>query len=370
MSPASQAKVIVVGGGIVGAACAEALAREGCGVTVLEGALAGMGATAAAMGHVVVMDDSEAQLALSAWSRRLWAERAPSLPPECQDDPCGTLWVARTDDEMACLRARADRHAARGGRTEILDADTLREAEPALRPDLVGALLVAEDRVVYPPAVTRHLLERARSLGATVRERSAVEHVEAHRVRVAGRWEEADAVVVAAGGASGQLLPALAIGPRRGHLVITDRYPGFLRHQVIEVGYGAHDPVADTVAFNIQPRTTGQLLVGSSRESVGWDTTPNPSVRARMLRRARDFVPGLGSLRALRSWVGFRPATPDGLPLIGEWERGLFVATGHEGLGITTSLGTARIVADLVGGRTPEVDPSLFDPRRPELGRG
>lgn len=369
MSSSSQARVIVVGGGIVGASCAEALAREGCEVMLLEGALAAMGATAAAMGHVVVMDDSEAQLALSVWSRRLWAELAPSLPPECQDDPCGTLWVAGSDDEMARLRARADRHAAQGGRAELLDAEALREAEPTLRPDLVGGLLVAEDRVVYPPAVAHHLLARARSLGATVRERSAVEHVEGHRVRVAGAWEEADAVVVAAGGASRQLVPALAIEPRRGHLVITDRYPGFLRHQVIEVGYGAHDPVADTVAFNIQPRTTGQLLVGSSRENVGWDTTPSPAVRARMLRRAREFVPGLASLRALRSWVGFRPATPDGLPLIGEWERGLFVAAGHEGLGITTSLGTARMVADLVRGRTPKLDPTPYDPRRRELRR-
>lgn len=370
MSPPSGAKVIVVGAGIVGAACAEALAEGGCVVTVLEGALAGTGTTAAAMGHVVVMDDSDPQLALSTWSRRLWAERAASLPAECEDDASGTLWLATSEDELARLRARADRHAAHGGRAELLDADALQEAEPELRPGLPGALRVADDRIVYPLAVTRHLLDRARARGATVHEVSAVERVEARRVRTAAGWEEADAVVVAAGGASPRLIPGLPIEPRRGHLVITDRHPGFLRHQVIEVGYGAHPAAGSTVAFNVQPRTTGQLLIGSSREHVGWDPTVSSPVLTRMLRRAREYLPRLGGLCALRSWVGFRPATPDGLPLIGEWEPGLLVAAGHEGLGVTTSLGTARMVADLVQGREAEVDPAPFSPRRPELRRG
>ncbi len=88
-----------------------------------------------------------------------------------------------------------------------------------------------------------------------------------------------------------------------------------------------------------------------------------------MLRRAAEYVPGLSALRALRTWVGFRPATPDGLPLIGEWEPGLLVATGHEGLGVTTSLGTARIVTDLALERSPDLDPLPFDPRRAEVVR-
>jgi len=114
----------------------------------------------------------------------------------------------------------------------------------------------------------------------------------------------------------------------------------------------------------VQPRLTGQLLIGSSRELVGFDASLNPPLAARMLARATAYVPGLRGLRAVRSWVGFRPATPDSLPLIGEWEPGLYVAAGHEGLGITTSLGTARLVADLVLGRTPPIDPTPFDPRR------
>jgi glycine/D-amino acid oxidase-like deaminating enzyme len=83
-----------------------------------------------------------------------------------------------------------------------------------------------------------------------------------------------------------------------------------------------------------------------------------------MLRRAAEYLPVLSRLRAIRAWTGFRPATPDGLPLVGEWEPGLFVAAGHEGLGVTTALATARLVADLVAGRPPLVNPRPFDPHR------
>ncbi len=367
MTPSSAPAVLVVGAGIGGAACAEALADGGRRVTVREGGLAGAGAPAASMGHVVVMDDSEAQLALSAHSRRLWTQRAAALPAECEDYPFGTLWVAADEAEMTRVREKAERYASCGEAVEVLDATALREAEPQLRPGLAGALHVPEDRVVYPPAATRHFLERARSLGATVRERTAVERVAPRRVCADGAWSEADVVVVAAAAASPQLVPALPIEPRRGHLVITDRYPGFLRHQVIELGYHAHALARESVAFNVQPRGTGQLLIGSSRELVGWDPAVNSSIRARMLRRAAEYVPGISALRALRTWVGFRPATPDGLPLIGEWEPGLMVAAGHEGLGVTTALGTARLVSDLALGRTPALDPRPFDPRRPEV---
>jgi len=369
MTGSSTPKVIVVGGGIVGAACAEALADDGCPVTVLEGGLVGTGATAASMGHLVVMDDSEAQLALSSWSRRRWTERARELPPDCEDLPSGTLWLARDEAEMGEVREKATRYVAHGEDVEVLESADLRRAEPELRPGLAGALRVPADRVVYPTAATRFLLERAVAHGARVREHSAVEEVEPRRARTGDTWMEADLVVVAAGAASRTLVPELPIEPRRGHLVITDRYPGFLGHQVIELGYlrEAHATDRDSVAFNVQPRKTGQLLIGSSRELVGWDPRVDDAVRHRMLRRAAEFMPGLSPLHAIRTWTGFRPATPDGLPFIGEWEPGLLVAAGHEGLGITTALGTARLIADLAGGRAPALDPRPFDPRRHEV---
>jgi len=128
----------------------------------------------------------------------------------------------------------------------------------------------------------------------------------------------------------------------------------------------------ESVAFNVQPRATGQLLIGSSRELVGWDASINRSIVRRMLDRALDFMPGLALTSAIRMWTGFRPATPDKLPLIGPWydTPGLWIAAGHEGLGITTSVGTGQLLADLITGREPAIDPAPFAPSRVLAGVG
>ncbi|HVR07381.1 MAG TPA: FAD-dependent oxidoreductase [Thermoanaerobaculia bacterium] len=371
---------VVVGAGIVGAACALALAREGLRVLVLEGGFAGGGATAAAMGHLVVMDDSEAQFALTAWSLRLWTELAGELPADCEDDPCGTLWLAASEAEMERVRAKAGYYAARGVAAEVLDAAQLRAAEPRLRRGLAGALRVPGDRVIYPPNAVRFLLARAAAHGAELWERFFVSRVAGGVVEGHGERIAAPLVVNAAGAAAPALTPGLPIAPRKGHLVITDRYPGFCRHQLVELGYldsahgtldSAHGPrpgaaAPASVAFNVQPRATGQVLIGSSRELVGWDRTRNHGLERRMIGRALGFLPPLAGVAALRGWIGFRPATPDNLPLIGPWPEtpGLWIAGGHEGLGITTSLATARLLADLVAGRRPEIDAAPFAPAR------
>jgi D-hydroxyproline dehydrogenase subunit beta len=362
----SRPDVIVVGAGIVGAACALAFAREGLGVLVLEQAFAGGGTTAAAMGHLVVMDDSEAQFALTALSRSLWEELAGDLPADCEDDPCGTLWVAADDEEMQLVHTKARFYSERGVAVEVLDDAALREAEPSLRPGLVGALRVPGDRVLYPPSATRFLLAEASRAGAEVREGTAVLSLAPGRAVCRDGVLETGVVVIAAGARASALMPELPIEPRKGHLVITDRAPGFLRHQVVELGYlkSAHTLTRESVAFNVQPRKTGQVLIGSSREFVGWDAKVNEAVCARMVARACTFLPGLRGLPALRTWVGFRPATPDKLPLVGKWEDGLFVAAGHEGLGVTTAPGTARLLADAWTGRQPPLDARPFDPRR------
>jgi glycine/D-amino acid oxidase-like deaminating enzyme len=227
---------------------------------------------------------------------------------------------------------------------------------------------VPDDRVLYPPAAARWLLSRAVSHRAIVRRGVHVRGIGAGFVSTGAGILSAGAIVNAAGATASRLVPGLPIEPRKGHLVITDRYPGFCRHQLVELGYlkSAHTPSRESVAFNLQPRKTGQMLLGSSRELVGLDPTINRRLRDRMIRRALAYMPAIGGLSALRTWVGFRPATPDNLPLVGRWEplRGVFVAAGHEGLGVTSSLGTARLVADLVAGRKPAIDPVPYSPMR------
>lgn len=366
--PRSGRSAIVVGAGIVGAACAREFARAGMTVTVLDAAFAGSGTTAAGMGHLVAMDDSPEQLALTALSVRLWHELRPTLGSAVEFDPCGTIWVAERDEHMSAVREKAEAYHEQGLACEILSPARLATLEPNLRVGLAGGMLVQGDAVLYPPGATLALLDDARAHGAIVREHSAVSEISAHAVRCGDATMEADVIVNAAGARAAELTPGLPIVPRKGHLAITDRAPGFVRHQLVELGYlaSAHQMTSESVAFNVQPRVTGQVLVGSSRELIGWDPSTNRGLLRRMLDRAVSFMPALARLSVLRTWTGFRPATPDKLPLIGRWEPvdGLWIAAGHEGLGITTSLGTARLLCDLVLGRATPFDATPFAPVR------
>ncbi|MEJ7617275.1 MAG: FAD-dependent oxidoreductase [Pyrinomonadaceae bacterium] len=313
--------VAIIGGGIVGAACAAECADAGLSVAVIEAVMIGGGATAAGMGHVVVMDDSEAQFALTRYSQILWNALAPELPRKLEYEASGTIWVAANDDEMSEVRRKEKFYRAHAVPAAVLDARALAEAEPNLRPGLTGGLLVPCDSVIYPPrAAMAIFLNRARARGAQVYLGRFVTGLPGDGVRLRDESRITAGIVVnAAGSWSPALTPGLSVQKRKGHLVITDRYPNFLRHQLIELGYlkSAHALTADSVAFNIQPRKTGQLLIGSSRQYGVETSTVDAPVLKQMLQRALQYMPGLKGLSALRAWTGFRAATPDKLPLIG-----------------------------------------------------
>lgn len=357
--------LIVVGAGIVGAACAEYASREGLRVAIVEPGPIGGAATAAAMGHLVAMDDDPAELALSRYSLALWEDLAEL--PHAEFSRCGTVWVARTEDDLAKVPAKIARLGAAGVHAEPIDSTSLYRLEPALVAGLAGGMHVPDEAVVYPPAVARHLVERAAAAGADLHRATATRLAD-DGLALDDGTRLGGSVLVATGCALTQLLPQLPMRGRKGHLVITDRHPGLVHHQLLELGYAdsAHGSDDSSVAFNVQPRPTGQILIGSSREYGS--QTPDvslPMVR-RMLARSFDFLPALQALDALRIWTGFRPVSCDGRPYLGRvpGHPSHWVAAGHEGLGVTTSLGSARLVIDQWLGRTPAIDARPFDPAR------
>jgi len=361
--------VIIIGSGIVGAACADEFARRGMSVAIVERDVVGGGATAAGMGHIVVMDDSEAQFALTRYSQQLWRALRTELPPDVEYEPCGTIWVAADEEEMAEVLRKHEYYGARAVPTDVLDARALKMLEPNLRTGMVGGLLVTEDAVVYPPCAARFLVERGQKYGTVIHLGRTIKEIGRGQVRFSdGSVLRAGRIVNAAGAWAAELTPGVEIKKRKGHLVITDRYPGFLRHQLVELGYlkSAHSVTGDSVAFNVQPRRTGQILIGSSRQYGAEHKEVDHDILTRMLQRAQQYVPGIGTMSAVRTWTGFRAATPDKLPLIGPWpgDKSLFLATGHEGLGITTSLATAKILVDQVTGATPEIPIEPYLPSR------
>jgi glycine/D-amino acid oxidase-like deaminating enzyme len=314
------------------------------------------------------MDDSPAQLALTAFSRSLWSEE--SLPPSSEYESCGTIWVAADDEEMAEVEAKRRLYGEAEIESRMLTAEALAAKEPNLRGGLAGGLLVPGDGVIYPPAAAGFFLEEARRMGAEVFPAQALSAARGHVMLSGGTRLDAERIILAVG-TQCDLLPALPIQGRKGHLVITDRYPGFVRHQLVELGYlkSAHRVAEDSVAFNVQPRRTGQLLIGSSRQFGSDDPAIEARILERMIARATEYMPGLKNLSSLRVWTGFRAATPDKLPLIGPAtglsdDPTLWLAAGFEGLGITNALGAARLLVDAMTGRPSSIDPVPYLPAR------
>ena len=367
MTPAADA--IVVGAGIVGAACARALRAEGMRVDLVDAGFPGGGVTAAGMGHLVVLDESAAELELSLLSLRLWRAFAEAHPGVGEVTRCGTLWVAEDEAQLARARERATRLNALGWPAEVLGADEIGRAEPALRRGLAGAVRVAGDAVVYAPAVAHAICRQLQEQGSTLYRGRTVARVETSAVVLDdGTQLRAQHIVVAAGPRIGKLMPEVPVFARKGHLAITDRYPGTLTHQVVSMAYGQSTGGGKgfAVAANVQPRVTGQCLIGSSRQEGRSDSAIDQPVLRAVMDAAIALVPALAAMRIVRCWTGLRPATPDGHPLIGAHpsRRGVWLVAGHEGLGITTAFASARLLADQMLGHDSEIDASHYLPAR------
>ena len=315
-----QCDVIVIGAGIIGAACAWQLAKRGQRVTLIDNGQPG--ATAAGMGHLVCMDDDPAELALSAWSLERWRAITPRMPDHCAWRGCGTLWLAESEKEMAVAGEKQRRLAGHQVHSELQTPHQITGREPLLRGGLAGGLWVPGDGIVYAPNVAR--------------------------------WLVADA---------GDHLTCL----RDSAQAITDRYQPRVHHQLVELGYGASAHGGGTsVAFNLQPRPTGQLLIGSSRQFDNRERQLDLPLLAQMLDRARHFVPALATLNIIRCWSGLRAASQDGNPLIGPHpaRRGVWLALGHEGLGVTTAPATAELLAAQILDERCPLAPDAWLPAR------
>lgn len=353
----------------MGAACAHEFAEAGLSVALIEADTIGAGATAAAMGHIAVMDDSEAQFALTRYSQLLWKQLAQHLPEYVEYLPCGAVWVAADEVEMEEVSVKQQYYTERGVPVEILDSRSLAEAEPNLRPDLAGALLMKDDMTINPLCAAHFLVREAQQHGTELILGRRVISIDRNSVKLDNGINVAcQNIVLANGIAASSFAGAIKLQPRKGHLAITDPYPGFVRHQIIELGYleSAHVIQADSVAFNVQPRPSGQLLIGSSRQYGVNEPAVDMKIVSAMLQRAFEYMPDLSELSVIRSWTGFRTATSDKLPFIGlcpETEN-VYLATGHEGLGITTSLGTAKLLADLLLHRNSVIMREPYLPER------
>lgn len=362
----------------MGAACAWHLARLGLAVTVLDrGSVAG-GTTGAGEGNLLVSDKVPGpELDLAALSLRLWRRIGESLP-DIEYDPKGGVVVADSEPALADLLRTAAAQREAGVRAEPLSAPELGDCEPHLAPDLAGGVHYPDDAQVQPMMAAARLLAAAGEHGARTR----------HGVEVTGLMRSGDRVtgvrttvgalpagtVVNAAGTWAAEIARLAevplpIAPRRGFVLVTEPLPRVVRHKVYAADYVAaveSDDAALQASPVVEGTAAGPVLIGSSRERVGYDRTISVQVLRRLASNAIRLFPVLAGVAAIRAYRGFRPYSPDHLPVIGPDPRapGLLHACGHEGAGVGLAAGTGHLIAQSVTGAELDMDLRPFRPER------
>ncbi len=372
--------VVVVGAGIVGASCTHSLVRAGLTVCVVDRGPVVSGTTGAGEGNILVSDKAPGpELDLALLSRRLWHELADELPAAVELEAKGGLIVSSTTAGLAALVSAADEQRHNGVDARPVDAEELLELEPHLRRDLAGGVHYPQDMQVQPMLAAAHLLRIVRAAGASIRPHTemlgvdlgaggAITGVRTDRGRIGCRW------VVNAAGTWGGEVASLAGGPvpvlpRRGFILVTEPVPLLVHHKVYGADYVAN-VASDSAGLETSPviesTRAGTILIGASRERVGFDRTLSYDVLGRLAAQAIALFPVLSGVRVQRTYRGFRPYCPDHLPVIGPDARvdGLVHACGHEGAGIGLAPATGLLVAESITGVPTSIPLDVFSPLR------
>ncbi|HEU4806859.1 MAG TPA: FAD-dependent oxidoreductase [Homoserinimonas sp.] len=382
--------VIVIGAGIVGASCARSLAKLGVEVTVVERGAVASGTTAGGEGNLLVSDKAPGpELAMALHAAALWPSLAVELAeelgpqfPHIEYEPKGGLVVATTDVGAAPLLEFAASQREAGVQAEVLStADALR-LEPDLNPAITAAVFYPQDSQVQPVIAAEALLASARLHGARIVQNATVTGPvygadgSIAGVTTDGGTLRADAVVVAAGPWSGDVARALGVllpvRPRRGVVLVTSRMRHRVFHKVYDADYvgavGSDDAALQTSSV-VESTAAGTVLIGSSRQQIGFDASMRTEVMAQIAAKALRLFPFLADHQIMRAYGGFRPFMPDHLPLVGPDHRlqGLWHATGHEGAGIGLAPVTGDLIAAMMTGTEPSLDVAPYSPARESL---
>jgi D-hydroxyproline dehydrogenase subunit beta len=371
-------EVAVVGAGIVGVATAFELHARGVDVALVDRGEVSSGTTGLGEGNVLCSDkEAGPELDLTVAGLRVYDELEARLGERARIRRKGALIVHRDAASWAREGERVARLAASGARGELLDARRVRQVEPQLTGAVQGASFFPGDLQCDPRAIARALAREVPRVETGVE----VLGVELVGGRVAALRTSAGrlacgAAVIAAGPWSRDLAEAagvaLPLEPRKGQLVHLRSPAGaepFLRHKVVDGAYLASVVSADAalqVTTVVETTWEGDVLVGSSRQRVGFDVSVDDAVSRAMVARAATLVPALARLPVAAAWAGLRPWLPDHLPAVGPSQAaaGLWLATGHEGAGVALGPVSGRLVAQLYAGEEPLVDPAPFAPDR------
>jgi sarcosine oxidase subunit beta len=373
--------VAVIGGGVIGTACAYFLAKSGMKVALVEQGDLASGASGGCDGNIMAQDHQPGyDTNLTIQSNRLYQQLLSDLDWDIEYTQKGSILVIETQEEMDFMLERMKQQLACGLPVRLVEKDELYEQEPLLAPGFLGAIECASDASCMPIQVTVALTRAARRMGAEMHTYEEVKSIKCdEKGRVAGlvtnRGEIRTPRILNCCGAWASFLGKMVgldipIIPRRGQLVVVEQTAQVGHRKISEAHYVVakfHPELTEGtdsemlkygVAFVFEPTASGNMLLGSSREFAGYDTrTTYPVIKA-IIRRAIRFLPSLAELHCIRTYAGLRPYTPDHLPIVSEVEEvpGFYIAAGHEGDGIGVAPLTGQLITQIIHGQETTVD--------------
>ncbi len=368
---------IVIGAGIVGACSALSLTNAGLKVMIIDRGSVASGTTGAGEGNILVSDkDPGPELELALKSRDLWFEMQEDVGDSFELEAKGGVVVARHDS--SALFALADHQRQAGVNAEKVDSAQLHKLEPYLHPDISQGVFYSQDAQCQPMLAAARIIQTVLARGGVLISQAKVTGFEISQNQLKGVVTtrgtfHAPVVVNAAGTWAGEIA-ALAgseipIAPRKGFILVTEPAPQYIFHKVYDSDYVANVASSDAdlqTSTVVEGTRSGTILIGASRERVGFDGSMNYEIVRKLAAQATSLFPVLKDVQLLRVYRGFRPYAPDHLPVIGEDSKisGLWHSAGHEGAGIGLAPGSAALLTDAIVGRKSFMSAEAFSPQR------
>ena len=371
---------VVIGAGVVGSSCALALAQAGLKVSVLDRGAIASGTTSAGEGNILLSDKELApEISLAKYSRDAWFSIAEEIGNYFELEAKTGIALTRSDAGLQKLRHTAEIQRKAGIENQEIGFDELHELEPYLHPEISKGIFYPGDAQCQPMLAAAHMLREVRRRGGEINQRVEVVNLlkkpdgGISGVQTTSDQVSAPIVINATGTWAGEIAELagshLPIMPRKGFILVTTPAPGLVHRKVYDADYIANvasDSAEIQSSAVVEATNSGTILIGASRERIGFDSSMNVDVINRLAKQAVALFPVLASIELMRVYKGFRPYAPDHLPAIGEdaLVPGLYHCAGHEGAGIGLAPGSAHLLRDMILQQESFMDPSAFTPAR------
>lgn len=373
--------IVIIGGGVIGTSIAYHLAKQGARVTLIEKKDLASGSSGACDGLVFMQSKKPGvHLSLAMESLNRFEGLQTELPTDIEFKKTGGMVIIETDAEYRAMEKFTSEQQAIGLDVRLLSQPQALEIEPFLSPNIIGSTFSPLDAQVNPINLTLGFALAAKKNHARIINHTRVLGIRTKNNQVTGvnttrGTFDADIVVNAAGSMAGLVSDMVGISmpvqPRRGQIVVTHAGKPVLSHCLLSAKYIAakYDPssaVNTGQGISMEQAYNGNLLLGSTREFVGFNKENTLSGIWKIIRQTAAILPVLENFQVIRTFAGLRPYTPDGLPILGPVRslNGFFMAAGHEGDGIALSPVTGDLMANMLLGRKTHIPLDAFSPDR------